>query len=45
MEELKSVLESSPTASPVHPDPRAHDMGKFNIIYVKCRSEDDCGTV
>ena len=32
MEELKNILESSPTASPVHPDPRAHDMGKLNIL-------------
>ena len=27
MEELKSILESSPTASPVHPDARAHNTG------------------
>ena len=33
MEELKSILESSPTAQPVHPDPRAHDMGKIYAIF------------
>ena len=33
MEELKSILESSPTDLPVHPDPRAHNMGIKIIIW------------
>ena len=34
MEELKSILKSSPTDSPVHPDPRAHNMGTLSLKII-----------